>query len=69
MYVGRKLTPRDFSMRTTKGFLSTSRRHFSASDIVVSLKVDAFCLFKIVLLSKVVGTKRFVCKFHCSVRL
>ena len=47
-------------MRTTKGF--SFHRHSSASKIVVPLIEDAFCLFKVVVLSKVrVGTKRFVC--------
>lgn len=34
------------------------RRHFSAS-VVVSVNVDVICLFRIVLLSKVVGKKAF----------
>lgn len=47
MNVGRKLIPWDFSMRTPRKGLWTFHRHFSASDIVVSLKVDAFCLFNL----------------------
>lgn len=48
MNVGRKLIPWDFSMRTPRKGLWTFHRHFRRLTlIVVSLKVDAFCLFNL----------------------
>ena len=48
-----------------KGFMSVP----PPFDKVVSLKVDAFCLFKIVLLSKVLAQSDSYANFHCSSQL
>lgn len=61
VHTGCNMSKGSLRSHRARGVYSLFAAIFRRLTKVVSVKVDAFCLNKIVLLSKVVGKKRFVC--------